>query len=97
MAKRITLSPLAENDLLDIVLYIAAENPKASDEFVHEIDDKFSLLLTHPEMGHRRPELGKILRSFPIKNYVIFYDPTPEGIFIVRILHGTRDIVSNFQ
>ena len=92
MAKTVKISPLAEIDLLDIALHIAAENPRASDEFAHEFDDKFSLLLTQPEMGRKRSELGPNLRSFTIKNYVIFYDPIPEGIFIVRVLHGARDI-----
>lgn len=96
MAKKVALSPLAEIDLLDIALYIAAENPKAADKFAHEIDDKFLLLSTQPEMGRRRPELGRELRSFPVKSYVIFYDPTPGGIFVVRVLHGARDIENVF-
>ena len=96
MAKIVKLSPLAEIDLLDIALYIAAENPLTSDEFAHEIDEKLSLLLTQSEMGRKRPELWSHLRSFPFKNYVIFYDPVPEGIFIVRVLHGARDIENVF-
>jgi plasmid stabilization system protein ParE len=31
MAKKVKISPLAEIDLLDIALHIAAENPRASD------------------------------------------------------------------
>jgi len=92
MAKKIRISPLAEIDLLDIALHIATENISAADEFAHEIDDKFSLLATQPEMGRARPELGKELRSFVVKNYIIFYDPIPQGIFVVRVLHGARDI-----
>ena len=92
MAKTVKISPLAEIDILDIALHIAAENPRASDEFAQEIDDKFSLLLTQPEMGRARPELGSKLRSFSVRKYVIFYDPIPEGIFVVRVLHGARDI-----
>ena len=96
MAKRVTLSPLAETDLLDIAVYISEGSPQASDEFALEIDQKFSILLTQPEMGRLRPELGESLRSFPIKNYIIFYDPVPEGIFVVRVLHGARDIENVF-
>ena len=96
MAKRVALSPQAEIDLLDIASYIAAENLGAADEFAHEIDDKFSLLSTQPEMGRRRPELSRELRSFSVKSYVIFYDPTPDGIFVVRVLHGARDIENVF-
>ena len=52
--------------------------------------------MTQPEMGRKRPELGHELRSFVIKNYVIFYDPIPDGIFVVRVLHGARDIENIF-
>jgi toxin ParE1/3/4 len=32
------------------------------------------------------------LRSFPVGNYVIFYREVSEGIEIIRVLHGARDI-----
>lgn len=96
MAKIIKISPLAEVDLLDIAIHIAADSVSASDEFLQNMDERFSLLVTQPEMGRQRPELGNIIRSFAFRNYVVFYDPIPEGIFIVRVLHGSRDIESIF-
>ncbi len=41
VAKTVKISPLAEIDLLDIALHIAAENPRASDKFAHEIEINF--------------------------------------------------------
>jgi toxin ParE1/3/4 len=32
------------------------------------------------------------LRSFPVGNYVIFYIPIPDGIEVVRVMHGRQDI-----
>ncbi|WP_008538835.1 type II toxin-antitoxin system RelE/ParE family toxin [Bradyrhizobium sp. CCGE-LA001] len=32
------------------------------------------------------------LRSFPVGNYVIFYIPLPDGVEIVRVMHGRLDI-----
>jgi toxin ParE1/3/4 len=32
------------------------------------------------------------LRSFTVKNYVIFYQPTADGIEVLRVLYGARDI-----
>jgi toxin ParE1/3/4 len=32
------------------------------------------------------------LRSFPVGNYVVFYRIVPEGIELVRVLHGARDL-----
>ena len=37
------------------------------------------------------------LRSFPAKGYVIFYQPTDDGIEIFRVLHGSRDIQGEFD
>jgi toxin ParE1/3/4 len=96
MAKIIKISPLAEVDLLDIAIHIATDSVSASDEFLQNMDERFSLLVTQPEMGRQRPELGNVIRSFALRNYVVFYDPIPEGIFIVRVLHGSRDIESIF-
>ena len=48
-------------------------------------------------MGRLRNEVAPFLRSFPVKNYLIFYRPIDEGIEIVRILHGSQDIETIFQ
>jgi len=45
-----------------------------------------------PEMGRRREELAMHLRSFPVGRYIIFYRSMQEGIEIVRVLHGARDL-----
>ncbi|AUB37002.1 Plasmid stabilization system protein ParE [Nostoc flagelliforme CCNUN1] len=37
------------------------------------------------------------MRSFPVKNYLIFYRTIDEGIEIARILHGSQDIETIFQ
>ena len=45
------------------------------------------------------PDLAAI-RRFAIKgfeNYLIFYLPTKEGIEVVRIIHGSRDIETIFN
>jgi toxin ParE1/3/4 len=34
------------------------------------------------------------LHSFPVARYVIFYVVLPEGIEIVRVLHGARDMIA---
>jgi toxin ParE1/3/4 len=42
-------------------------------------------------LGRRREELAPGLLSFPFGRYVIFYEVIPDGIAIVRVLHGARD------
>jgi toxin ParE1/3/4 len=48
-------------------------------------------------MGRERNELVPGLRSFPIGRYMIFYEPLPDGVVIVRVLHGARDIDTQFE
>lgn len=55
---------------------------------------KFKLLAENPKLGriHENYIIG--MRSFPHKNYLIFYFPIEDGIEIYRIFHGARDIDS---
>ncbi len=48
-------------------------------------------------MGRLKDELAPFLRSFLVKNNLIFYRPIDQGIEIVRILHGLQDIETIFQ
>lgn len=50
------------------------------------------MLMENPLAGRERRELRKGLRSFPAGNYVIFYVPLPDGVEIVRVMHGRQDI-----
>jgi toxin ParE1/3/4 len=43
-------------------------------------------------MGRLRPELVPKLRSFPVGEYVVFYRSIRDGIEVVRVLNGARDI-----
>lgn len=48
-------------------------------------------------MGRLRDELTEGLRSFPVGRYVIFYRIVQDGVEIVRVLHGARDLDSIFR
>jgi toxin ParE1/3/4 len=49
-------------------------------------------LAQRPLMGRARPELAPDLRSFVVGNYVLFHRPLSDGILLVPVLHGSRDI-----
>jgi len=55
------------------------------------------LLAEFPEMGRMRHEFIINLRSFPVKNYIVFYLPVENGIEILRVLHASRDITEVFD
>jgi len=79
-------------DLAEIWAYIAEDSPVHADAFAARIDRKFHALARRPGMGRARPELDKHLRSFVVGQHVIFYLPRSNGIEVVRVLHGARDI-----
>jgi toxin ParE1/3/4 len=83
---------LAEEDLLDIWAHIAEDNPDAADRLLDQLALTAETLAENPRAGRLRDELAPALRSLPVGNYVIFYEPIKDGIVIVRVLHGARDL-----
>lgn len=91
------VSPLAEEDLEEIWSFVAERDVEAADRLIDEITGRFDHLLAYPEAGRARHELLVSLRSLPVKRYVIFYQPTDDGVEIFRVLHGSRDVQGEFD
>jgi toxin ParE1/3/4 len=89
--------PRAKTDLVEIWDYVADDSEAHADAFVEKIDEKFRSLAARPYIGRKRDELGEDLRSFPVGRYVIFYRPLPNGVEIIRVLHGARDLDTIFH
>lgn len=85
-------TPAAEDDLWEIVLYIAQDNEEAAFRLADEIDRRFQMLADVTGAGQARPELLPEVRSFPVGNYLIFYRPMSDGVEILRVLHGARNL-----
>lgn len=94
---RIIKRPRALSDLVEIWDYIADDSEANADGFLEKIEEKIVLLSSQPLMGRARVELMENMRSFPVDRYVVFYRPLPDGIEIIRVLHGARDIPTMFQ
>lgn len=86
------ISPEAEQDLLDIWLYIAEDNPTNADRFLDRLEANALKLVEFTEIGTDRPELAFGLKSFPVDRYILYYRTAPDGIELIRILHGSRGI-----
>lgn len=89
---RLTLTPLAEQDLEAIGDYIAADNPTRAASFIRELRDQCQRIAANPPGYRLRAELGEDIRSCAHGNYVIFFAAAPEAVTIIRVLHGARDI-----
>ncbi len=86
----------AHLDVLELWLHIARHDVRAADRLVEEIEAKCDLLVQMPELGRRRDELLPGLRSLAVRGYVVIYRPEPGGIYVQRIIHGSRDLTQLF-
>ena len=88
---RFKLTALARSDLREIRDFIAEDNPQAATRYMRILKEKCQRLADTPGLGVQREEYCGLHR-FPVGDYLIFYRPTAEGIEVIRILHGARDI-----
>jgi toxin ParE1/3/4 len=89
-------APEAEQDIDEIAYLIGSDNYTAMVRWLAELKRAFQLLAEFPGLGPARPELRPDLRSFPIGSYLIFYRAVADGIEVVRVLHGARDLPELF-
>ena len=89
----------ARRDLRDILDYISYElqEPQVAVNLVRSITKEI-LSLDQMPMRYRlyeeEPWKSQGLRCFPVKNYLIFYNPeeTNSTVYAVRVIYGGRDI-----
>ena len=89
---RVLFRPAAISDLQQIAEYIETERSGRGYSFVDEIRSACSVWATNPMAGRARIEIGEDIRSFPHGNYVVFYRPLKDGIAVLHVLHGARDL-----
>ena len=88
------LSPEATDDLQEIWVYIAIDNPRAADKLEEDIYAACELLARNPRLGHERSDItDDPVLFWPVRgNYMVIYLPDCEPVKIVRILHGARNV-----
>jgi len=97
-------SPQARGDLLDIYVAIGLENPDAAERLYTAIEAKAALLIAHPRLGVRRPEIQPSARILIEGSYLILYETHPDtpedgpvdAVEVVRIVDGRRDLTHLF-
>jgi len=93
----IRLLRVAEEDLAEIVTYIAAENISAAEALMDRVEKNLLSLQEHPYLG-RIPDDVELLklgyRYLIVDNYLIFYVVDERTVLVHRIMHGARDYES---
>ena len=96
---RCDFTPEAQANLTDIHNYIASDSPSHALRFINLLENQCGRLADNPHIGIARPEFGPNFRSFvvPGTRYIVFYRPTAEGVEILHVAHGSRDLRRLFE
>ena len=87
---RLEWRPQASADLLEIVAYIADDNPDAAQELKDEIEAKADKLPDHPRL-YKPSVRVKGLRELIVRsNYIVLYRESPELVEVVNVIHARR-------
>lgn len=91
------ISPEASQDLDGIFDYFAINNVDAGDKFVIAFEKKCEQLLQFPKMGRSYNDIEPSLRGIPLDNYIILYRLIDDGVEIVRVVSGYRNLEYIFE
>jgi len=90
--------PQVDEDLIAGRNFIQPDNPRAARAFLDAAFALFDRLAQFPEMGARarlKNRRLKRLRYFvmppPFNRWLVFYEPLPQGVEIVRVIYGTMN------
>ena len=88
------ISQEADNDLGDIFDYTVDKfGLEQAIKYVSGLEDVFKNICCNQELGRLRDEIWKGLRSVSKESHTVFYRILEDRIRIVRILHGSRDVM----
>ncbi len=99
----VTKRTQAERDLEEGFVYIGEENLDVGVRFLVAAEESIEFVAKMPHIGSPREFRSSRLRNvrvWPVKgfeDYLIFYRPTDDGIEVLRVLHGKRDIEEVFS
>ena len=96
---RVVRTSAAERSLEEIFDYIGRQNhsPVAAARFLRRIANKCEVFATQPLSGEARPDLGANVRCFPVGDYLVLYQPLEDGILVLLVIHGARDLPTVFR
>lgn len=92
MTRELRRTAQAEEDLIDLWLFIAKDNVKSADRIIRNLDNRAHDLREFPELGPARDDIAQNLRYLIVGIHLILYRVMPDAIEVVRYLHGAREL-----
>lgn len=99
--RKVSFRPRAWGDVEESAFYLAENaNVTIAERFLSAVEKSTETLIGFPARGVLCPFLHadlKDIRRIPVigfENWLIFYRVAGDGVEVVRILHGARDIAA---
>jgi toxin ParE1/3/4 len=95
---RLDARPGVEDDIFELARYLLDQSEETGYRFVDSVQTTLKHLATSPGIGspkrYATPGLSEVrswwVAGFP--NHLIYYIPLPDGIDVLAIMHGSRDV-----
>lgn len=98
----LSIDPVADLDIVDLFDRLNSANPTAARRFLGAVHKTFEFLAENPGAGPLYriddPEMPA-MRKWSVKGhsqYLVFYRASNNGVTILRVIHGSRDIPNLF-
>ena len=103
MQRKIQRSQKALHDLEELADFLRGISVEVAQRFVEASDKTFRFLAENREVGQQcsfaDPRLSgmRVWQIQGFRNHLVYFRPTDDGIEIIRVLHGARDIDQLFS
>ena len=87
--------PIAEEDLISILDWIAKDSPSMALKFVNKLEEKIGKLEKFPMLGRipRHPKLRDYgYRVLVVESYLVFYLIRKNIVEVHRVIRASRDL-----
>jgi toxin ParE1/3/4 len=103
MPARLIWTPKARADIKKIYVDIGKDRPRSAERYFANFRYKAEMLIQHPRLGERHPEIFRSARMLVEAPYIILYETMPDSdegdihtVEIVRVVDGRRDLSTLF-
>lgn len=88
---KLRIQRIALREMKEAIEYVRLDNPEAAERLAQTLDHALGQLSEFPASGRlgRRPATRELVVGGT--EYVLVYKLTPDGLAILRFLHGHRD------
>ena len=96
--RRILWTPIAEEDLEEILLFIAIEweRPETARRIGEELHAAIERHFLESQPAQRHAAMPESWRYLKYKRWLVAYEPTPEVATIHRVVDAVRDLPKQF-